>query len=165
VIAYVPEVTSDYIAEYLADLKDANRQKDDKTLLLGQLQLFDQAAAWSDSTVRAWCESPSAIDIETLRARVTDRIMAHYDRRAQTLKESHPLAIQVNLATGVANGVLVVRNAADCASLVRGIVTGTLEFDLDRTDECTVLREKISGCIFRVMTSDNMLTNTFGISI
>ena len=35
-----------------------------------------------------------------------------YDRRAGTLMTSHPLGIQVNLATGVANGVLVVRAIA-----------------------------------------------------
>lgn len=31
-----------------------------------------------------------------------------YDRRAETLIKSHPLGLQVNLDTGVANGVLVV---------------------------------------------------------
>lgn len=42
-----------------------------------------------------------------------------YDSRANTLKRFHPLGIQVNLATGVANGVMVVRNVAECAALLR----------------------------------------------
>jgi hypothetical protein len=57
--------------------------------------------------------------------------------------------------------VLVVRTPQDCAAVVRGIVTGTLDFELAATAEFTALREKTSGCIFRVMTSDTMLTNTF----
>jgi hypothetical protein len=35
-----------------------------------------------------------------------------YDHRARTLMTSHPLGIQANLVTGVANGVLVVRAIA-----------------------------------------------------
>jgi hypothetical protein len=77
------------------------------------------------------------------------------------LRESHPLGIQVNLRTGVANGVLVVRSVSDCAKLVRRIVTRTLELELEESKQYTVLREKISRCIFRVMTADAMLTNTF----
>jgi hypothetical protein len=48
-----------------------------------------------------------------------------YDTRANTLKRFHPLGIQVNLATGVANGVMVVRSVADCAALLRRILTDT----------------------------------------
>ena len=77
------------------------------------------------------------------------------------LRESHPLGIQVDLRTGVANGVLVVRSVGDCANLVRRIVTRTLEVDLEESKEYTVLREKISRCIYRVMTADAMLTNTY----
>ena len=89
------------------------------------------------------------------------KVRGHYDKRADTLKEVHPLGIQVNLATGVANGVLVVRTVDQCADLVRRIVTGTLEFDLEEASGYTALRERVSGCIFRVMTADAMLTNTF----
>ena len=102
------------------------------------------------------------MDISELRKRVHGKIKEHYDRRARTLTESHPLAVQVNLATGVANGVLVVRSPEACAQLVRGIVTRTLEFELEEeSEDYIVLREKISGSIFRVMTADAMLTNTF----
>jgi spore coat polysaccharide biosynthesis protein SpsF (cytidylyltransferase family) len=85
----------------------------------------------------------------------------HYDNRAKTLRESHPLGIQVNLETGVANGVLVVRSLSDCATLIQRIVTRNLDLELEETEAYTLLREKISGCVFRVMTTDAMLTNTF----
>lgn len=161
VIAYVPKVDDDYLSDYFASLSAADPGDDDTTTLLGQLRLFDPDAAWTDPAVREWLADTQSLDPELLRSTVRSCIEAHYDRRAQTLKESHPLAIQVNLSTGVANGVLVVRTPEDCARLVRAIVTRRLEFDLEELPEYTVLRERISGSIFRVMTADAMLTNTF----
>ena len=84
-----------------------------------------------------------------------------YDKRARTLKESHPLALQVNLDTGVANGVLVVRTIPDCAALLRRVLLGEMEFSLEEKAGMWYLREKISGCIYRVVTNDRKLNNCF----
>ena len=84
-----------------------------------------------------------------------------YDRRARTLKVSHPLGIQVNLATGVANGVLVVRTISQCAGLLKRIVTNALEFELRESPSTWYLEEKISGCVYRVVSKDRKLTNCF----
>jgi hypothetical protein len=84
-----------------------------------------------------------------------------YDRRARTLMMSHPLGIQVNLTTGVANGVLVVRTIPQCAELLRRVVTNALEFELTETGSMWYLKEKISGCVYRVVTKDRKLTNCF----
>lgn len=86
---------------------------------------------------------------------------AVYDKRAGTLKESHPLALQVNLDTGVANGVLVVRTIPDCAAVLRRILLGEMDFSLEENAGMWYLREKISGCIYRVVTSDRKLNNCF----
>ena len=96
-----------------------------------------------------------------MRRFVVDSVRAHFDKRATTLKDSHPLGIQVDLQNGVSNGVLVVRSTESCAQLIRNIVLQSLEFRLEEADEGLVLREKISDCIFRVMSRDSMLTNTF----
>jgi hypothetical protein len=84
-----------------------------------------------------------------------------YDKRAQTLKDAHPLALQVNLQTGVANGVLVVRTIADCAALLRRILLSAMEFALEEKAGMWLLRERISGCIYRVVTNDRKLNNCF----
>ncbi len=84
-----------------------------------------------------------------------------YDKRAQILKEAHPLALQVNLDTGVANGVLVVRTVPDCAALLRRILLSDMEFTLEEKDGMWYLRERISGCIYRVVTNDRKLNNCF----
>lgn len=86
-----------------------------------------------------------------------------YNRRADIFKK-HPLGIQINLDTGVANGVLVVRNINDCAKLVYNILTNKINFVIDHNADLGYwyLEEKdISKCIFRVVTDDIKITNSF----
>ncbi|MFS8085495.1 MAG: hypothetical protein ACMG6H_07675 [Acidobacteriota bacterium] len=86
-----------------------------------------------------------------------------YSKRARTLIESHPLAIQVNLRTGVANGVLVVRTPKKCAELLRAILLNQLDFEIkdDPNTECWLLLEKSTQSIYRVVTKNRKLTNCF----
>ena len=84
-----------------------------------------------------------------------------YDSRANTLKRFHPLGIQVNLATGVANGVMVVRSIDECAALLRSVLTDTMEFDLLEDASMWYLRERISGSYFRVVTKNAKINNCF----
>ena len=82
-----------------------------------------------------------------------------------TLVKSHPLGIQVDLDTGVATGVLVARDITTCAKLIRSHVLRSVEYEIfEETEECgeyTYLKEKISGCIYRVVTGDKVLTNSY----
>ncbi len=84
-----------------------------------------------------------------------------YDNRARTFRNFHPLALQVNLDTGVANGVLVTRTPGECIALLRRVVTRSMEFEVAADDELWYLREPISNCIFRVVTKDRKLSNCF----
>lgn len=86
---------------------------------------------------------------------------AYFDKRARTLTRDHPLAMQVHLESGVANGVLVARSARDCARLLVGLLTNVCDFSIEHEAGAHVLREKISQCPFRVVTDDPMLTNSF----
>jgi hypothetical protein len=161
VIAFVPEGDHTFLSQLLADLRIAYPDKSERELLLEQLRIYQADAAWNDPTVRAWLDPATQMDMDAARARLQEQIAKHYNSRAKTLKESHPLGIQVNLATGVANGVLVVRNVHDCARLVKAIVTRTLDFDLTNEVGFLALRECISGSVYRVSTHDMMLTNSF----
>lgn len=86
-----------------------------------------------------------------------------YEGRALTLQEKHPLAIQVNLRTGVANGVLVVRDIPTCAKLIRRILTNAMDFEVkdDVKTNYWHLRETETSSIYRVVTKDPKLTNCF----
>ncbi len=89
----------------------------------------------------------------------------NFERRADNLRENHPLAIQVDLQFGVANGVLVVRHVKECANLLKRILTNSMEFTIKhigkRGKGITILEEIISKSPFRVVTDDEKLTNSF----
>lgn len=86
-----------------------------------------------------------------------------YKKRASTLRDFHPLGLQVDLDSGVANGVLVVRSVQKCAELLYRILTNTMEFSIEerKATECWHLVESESGSTFRVVTKDHKLTNCF----
>lgn len=166
VIAYVPDPPSDYAETLLNDLQKIYPQRDRRGLLLEQLRLFEPKAAWGDqSDVRQWIDTPASFDLATATKRLQVAITRHYDTRALNLKDLHPLGIQVNLNNGVANGVLVVRHIYHIAELVRRVVLRELEFEIEPKEvdgvDYLVLREKVSQSVYRVITGDKMLTNSF----
>lgn len=94
----------------------------------------------------------------------------NFDNRAGLLRGKHPLCMQVDLQRGVANGVLVVRSAKECASLLFRILTNQTKFAIEHRipgkergekEGYTVLEEEISGSAFRVVTDYERLTNSF----
>ena len=90
----------------------------------------------------------------------------NFNRRAELLKSMHPLSIQVSLNSGVANGVLVVRNYQECADLLNNVLTNKMEFEFNykkksNNEEIIQLIEKISRSPFRVITDNIKLQNAF----
>ncbi|GAA0583205.1 hypothetical protein ACFQH5_17965 [Halomonas salifodinae] len=89
------------------------------------------------------------------------------NNRAKTLQARHPLSMQVNLQTGVANGVFVTRDYADCARVIEGVLTRSLRFAIrEEVDEIgqslgTSLRESHTNSKFRIVTANECLTNSF----
>ena len=94
-----------------------------------------------------------------------DEWQTEYDKQEQrfkTFSESHPLRIQCDLKTGVANGLMVCRDFDTCAKLLYGLFTNTLEFCVDDSDpENIFLRERLTGSAVRVITRNPFLTNSF----
>lgn len=88
--------------------------------------------------------------------------------RARTLTTSHPLALQVELESGVANGVLVARTPTQVSELVVNVLTNKLEFRIEPTTTQTdgraaaiALIETTTNCPFRVVTSHELMTSSF----
>lgn len=165
VVAYVPKVDDRFLERWIGQLRRAYPEKSERVLLLEQLGIFGGAANLKDPRVRRWFDNPSKVRIATLRRFVEARMRDHYDRRAKTLLEDHPLGIQVELTTGVANGVLVVRTIDQCVKLIRQIVLNALQFKLEEKTveggKYVLLKEKVSNSVFRVMTGDRQLSNSF----
>ena len=165
VVAYVPKGDEEFVENLLSNLKELYPDREEADLILEQLKVFEPQVAWDNATVRDWLTNRSGSICDAARERLKSSVKEHYEKRAGTLKIKHPLGIQVCLKSGVANGVLVVRTVDDCAKLIRRILLNELEFTIDSADKngkrYLFLRETISGCIFRVMTGDVLLTNTF----
>lgn len=184
VIAFVPEINVETRTSQL-QAEDPTTVQDRLRFVLYADDQFAQSVSPEDVTFvrsfqaleaferdRIWRSVPDAEAVASFREKHGDsftrlcRIVADaeariYNRRAKTLKESHPLGIQVNLATGVANGVLVVRTISKCADLLRRVVTNALEFQLQEKDSMWYLEESVSRCVYRVVSKDPKLTNCF----
>ena len=169
VIALVPKGDRDYVDEHLELLVNLNSGLERKFIILDQLKVFDPSLAWDQKPeskiIRYWVDHPEEIDESKLLEMLYQKVKKHYDDRYITLKESHPLGIQVDLETGVATGVLVVRDVDSCAKLVKTCVFKSMDFDIKseikESGEYIYLIEKISKSIYRVATGDPLLTNTF----
>jgi hypothetical protein len=164
VIAYVPRL-EDYerfkkeFAEPL--LQEVYPGEDYALVALRILQSYAPESAWSRSEIRGWIEETPKLD-EILPV-LFDSAKELYNKRALNLLDTHPLGLQVNLETGVGNGVLVARDTNQCAKLLQGILLDELGFDLDdRSNENFIfLREKATRSVHRVVTRDQHLTNSF----
>ncbi len=115
-----------------------------------------------------WSEKEIEFKVSTPTFKLICQILAtaeqfNFESRARTLRQIHPLSLQVNLQSGVANGVLVVRSADECADVLRGLLTNSLDFsiDFDQNEGCMVLKERISQSPFRAVTKYEKLANSF----
>lgn len=165
VIAYVPVGDKKFVDDLIARLTANYPNKTEKQVILEQLKVFRPCLVWEDAKVRAWVDNLGIVSELEMRELLYTLADVYYDKRAKTLKDNHPLGIQVNLKSGVANGVLVVRTIEDCIKLIRNIVLNEMEFTIHRTPEgedvYIYLQEEISNCIFRLKTGNKLLTNTF----
>ncbi|MGD0768037.1 MAG: hypothetical protein ABSB42_07560 [Tepidisphaeraceae bacterium] len=169
VIAYIPSVTpkeqDKYVNDLLKMVARGSPNTDEKSLVLQQLRVFQPDAAWKDKQVIGWVVNRAKMNLADAKRRLGDCIGNHYDSRAKTLKESHPLGIQIHLQTGVANGVLVARTTSQCANLILRILTRTLKFriceEIIDENRYLLLREQSTDSVFRVVTGDRFLTNAF----
>lgn len=166
VVAFVPRIESKNDIQWLigaARKMYPGRQLE--ALMRQQFRLFAPDLAWSDDWVKEWIREPKSKSVAEVEDRLFDIVRSHYDKRANLFKEIHPLGIQVNLDTGVANGVLVARTTAECSELIYRIVTNQLEFEIKPKivdgQRYLLLCESTSGSVFRVVSGDRLLTNAF----
>ena len=126
VIAYIPKGDRKLVEDLISQLLKTNKNEDEKTIIFQQLKVFAPELAWNSDKeskeIRNWIDNPPRVTVEELKEILYLEVEKHYEKRATTLKEEQPLGIQVNLETGVANGVLVVRSIEDCARLIRAIL-------------------------------------------
>jgi hypothetical protein len=169
VIAIVPEGNTEYVDSQIQFMKETYPEFDQKTIIIELLKIYDSSLAWSNNddgkAIRNYIQGLSIVSEEQALKILYSKAEKHYNDRYKTLVRSHPLGIQVHLDSGVATGVLVVRDIDTCAKLIRSHILKTVEYDIfDKKEdevEYTYLQEKLSNCIYRVITGDPILTNAF----
>lgn len=90
-----------------------------------------------------------------------EKSKAQLERRAKLFKEDHPLGLQVDIRTGVAHGVIVVRSPNHCARMLSGTLLRTLQLELVHQQNNHLLREKETKSVLRVVSDDPHLTHVF----
>ena len=163
VIAYVPQLRNFGEFRKLSELvlSEIYPGEDRRDVALFFLRLYGPEGAWTDKKIRTWLNSPRSAKFEEILCTIYDTANRMYDERAKLFKEFHPLGLQVNLETGVANGVIVVRTVEGCAKILRSILLRDLDFDIEENEGATILRERLTKSAYRVVTKDKQLTNSF----
>ncbi len=182
VIAFAPEIDIEAKVKQLKQRKPADLKHrlqwimyegvllDDPKFIQGfisKLDRFDEQTLWqslSEPARLAQFQSDNSVELDRFCRVIAAAEKQIYDKRFYTLKNTHPLAIQVNLDTGVANGVLVVRDIQSCAKLIWRILTNSLKFETPTYDDdtkCWYLKESLTGSVYRVVTANEKLTNCF----
>ena len=187
VVVYVPKIED--VDKRCKDLRD--KTFDELIILASLVEEFvehediEQFEECSGEAERIALEDDDGSKLEKLKAHVKEyeallRLISKYekkfyDKRAWKLKYAHPLRFQMHLETGVANGVLVVRTPSECKIMIQKLLTGSLEFEiLSPGDDCKdkedfgpalennyILIDKFTRSAFRVVTTDEKLTNSF----
>ena len=89
-------------------------------------------------------------------------IFANEEFRSSFFRDVHPLSRLINFDTGVAVGAMVATSTAQVTDLLHRIFTNTLEYELVQArPKYLVLKEKCTGSVVRLQTSDVLLRETF----
>jgi hypothetical protein len=83
------------------------------------------------------------------------------DRRADTFRVGHPLGLQINIRTGVAHGIIVVRTPKQCARMLRKVMLHKRAFTIRHLEGNFLLEETETKSILRVVSDDPHLTHAF----
>lgn len=141
-----------FIYNYLKDFKE--------------YRIKQHFSLWTEEENKFKEKNPHFSEICKILAISTKR---YWDKRARTLKEKHPLGMQIDLNSGVSNGVIVIRDIEKCVRVLEGILLNRLKFIIKHIEEdlgdkkigYTGLYESSSYSIYRIVTDNKILTNSF----
>ena len=89
-------------------------------------------------------------------------IYADQEFRSRFFRDIHPLSRLIDFDTGVAIGAMVATSQEEVVDLLRRIFSNELEYELAQTHPgYLVLKEKTTGSIVRLQTSNTLLRETF----
>ncbi len=89
-------------------------------------------------------------------------IHADEEYRSRFFRDVHPLSRLINFQTGVAIGAMVATSPDEVIKLLERIFENSVEYELQQAHpKYLVLKEKITGSVVRLQTSDDLIRETF----
>lgn len=83
------------------------------------------------------------------------------DQKAELLKVDHPLGLQIDIKTGVAHGIIVVRSPEQCAQMLRKVLLRERTFTIRHEKGNFLLEEAETHSVLRVVSDNPYLTRAF----
>lgn len=86
--------------------------------------------SWLDQVILARVEETLPEELKEPFFRMLVATAIRFEDRSTIFRETHPLALQVILSSGVLNGMIVVRSVDACAGILKGLIKNELNLDL-----------------------------------
>ena len=84
------------------------------------------------------------------------------EQRKRFYRDVHPLSRLIEFSTGVAVGAMVTAEKEQVSELLVRIFNNKMEYDLEQESADNLhLKERLTGSIVRLQTSDKLLAETF----
>jgi hypothetical protein len=130
------EIIENYLSSFEGELKENDE--------IFQLSLWDEKEEEFKNSYK---------DFEIICKILAIIECSNFDKRADTLSWRHPLSVQLDICSGVANGLFVVRTPKQCINLLKNILVNNLEFSIEHVKLFNQVRDnydilaRISGVI------------------
>lgn len=132
------------------------KDKDEKK----ESELREQFRNWLD-TIKNENASELPLELKSHLVKMLVAVADGLERRASIFRETHPLALQVVLTSGILNGMIVSRSVNSCATILRKLVTNQLELELQSDENNYRLIEKSTKSIIRVISRHALISSAF----
>ncbi len=116
---------------------------------------------WLDVIIH---EKQSAVLSDSLKEPFIRMMVAtamRFEDRSTIFRETHPLALQVILSSGVLNGMIVVRSVNSCARILKGLIKNDLSLELQVDAHNYRLIETSTNSIIRVISRHRLIESAF----
>lgn len=130
-------------------------------LRIEDLQLREQYRKWLDDVVKRDLVASLSSELRSPVIGILVAVAVRFEGRAKLFRDTHPLALQIIVSTGVLNGMLVARSVDTCAKLIECLTKNQLQFDLQHDTDNYRLVEVTTGSTARVISRHTVIANAF----
>jgi hypothetical protein len=168
VLAWVPRIDNikNYAQSLIDDSSNENKEKPIEAMRVYYFSHFPEHAVNNPHFAQT-------AKIDELSDELAKLLRERFNTRAQILKDVHPLSLQIDLNTGVAHGLIVIRDVEECSEILYKVLNRELTFKFEEIDpeypefacgdykKTYILREQQTNSPYRIIIGDELLTNAF----